>query len=97
MVVAETYSWFLHKYGEDAARAFRAFFGSLPNLVLTGADSSHQKAVWKKLDHLRGCQLTYVDASSLIWLAERKIHAVWGTDHHLAIEGAVVTPGPPPR
>ncbi|MFQ5700841.1 MAG: hypothetical protein ACE5HU_03245 [Acidobacteriota bacterium] len=49
------------------------------------------------LDELRGCKLTYVDASSLVWLRRKRISTVWGTDHHLAIQGANVIPGPPSR
>jgi hypothetical protein len=52
-------------------------------------------AVWAKLDDLRGLKLTFVDASSLVWLQEREIKTVWGTDHHLAVEGARVLPGSP--
>lgn len=93
LVVSETYSWFLHKLGENAARSFRSLVQSLPELTLLGADARHQEAVWRKLDHLRGSRLTYVDASSLVWIEERKIGTVWGTDHHLGLEGAAVIPG----
>ena len=95
LVIAETYSWFLHRYGEDAARSFRSLLEEFPDLQLLDAGPLHHEAVGKKLDALRGNKLTYVDASSLIWLAERKIQTVWGTDNHLAIEGSAVTPGPP--
>ena len=95
LVVAETYSWFLHRHGEDAARSFRSLLGEFPTLELLGTESAHHAAVERKLDALRGSKLTYVDASSLVWVTERKIKTVWGTDHHLAIEGAHVTPGPP--
>ena len=93
LVLSETYSWFLHRMGEEAARAFRRFLGDLPNLEMLPADASHHKAVARKLDDLRGCKLTYVDASSLVWLGKRRIDTVWGTDHHLGLEGAKVVPG----
>lgn len=97
LVIAETYGWFLHRLGEDAARTFRLLIAELPNLKVLGIDDRHRAAVDDKLEVLRGTKLTYVDASSLVWLATRRIGAVWGTDHHLAIEGARVVPGPPGR
>jgi hypothetical protein len=95
MVVAETYGWFLHRLGEDAARTFRLFLEELPELGVLDTGPDHRLAVWRKIDALRGSKLTYVDASSLVWLEELGITTVWGTDHHLAIEGAAVIPGPP--
>ena len=96
-VVAETYSWFVHRLGEGAARTLRSLLDSLTDLEVLEVDSVHMAAVWAKLDELRGLKLTYVDASSLVWLRERGIKTVWGTDHHLAVEGARVLPGSPPR
>jgi predicted nucleic acid-binding protein len=96
LVVAETYGWFLHRLGEDEARTFRGLLDQLPGLAILDTDEDHRRAVWKKLDRLRGVPLTYVDASSLVWIEQRKISAVWATDSHLAIEGASVVPGPPP-
>lgn len=97
LVVAETYGWFLHRAGEEAARRFRGLLGDLTDLEILPADASHRLAVERKLDALRGAKLTYVDASSLVWLAERGIETVWGTDRHLTLEGASVVPGPPAR
>jgi predicted nucleic acid-binding protein len=93
-VVAETYAFFLHRFGEDAARLFRLALAELPGLVLLPLDTAHHAAVGRKLERLRGQKLTYVDASSLVFLAAHRIPAVWGTDHHLALEGARVEPGP---
>lgn len=45
-----------------------------------------------KLDHLRGHKLTYVDASTLVFLELKRIREVWGTDQDLAVEGARVVP-----
>lgn len=96
-VVAETYSWFVHRLGEGAARTLRSLLDSLTDLEVLEVDSAHMASAWAKLDDLRGLKLTYVDASSLVWLREREIKAVWGTDHHLSVEGARVLPGSPPR
>ena len=96
-VVAETYSWFVHRLGEGAARTFRSLLDSLSDLEVLEVDSAHMASVWAKLDDLRGLKLTYVDASSLVWLREREIKTVWGTDHHLSVEGARVLPGSPLR
>lgn len=95
LVVSETYGWLLHRLGEGAGRAFRSLLESLPPLEVLGADSGHLEAVWGKMDELRGLKLSVVDASSLVWLETLEIREVWGTDHHLAVEGARVTPGAP--
>jgi len=95
LVVAETHGWFLHRLGEEAARTFQVLLGELGSLTLLGADEKHHQAVLKKLDQHRGAKLTYVDASSLVRMRERRLGKVWGCDYHLAIEGAVVTPGAP--
>ena len=95
MVVGEAYGWFLHRMGEEAARTFRELLEELPGLTLVGADPKHHAAVFRKLDDLRGCKLTYVDASSLVWMAAKRIATVWGTDHHLGLEGAAIVPGSP--
>ncbi len=95
LVVAETYGWFLHRLGEDAARTFRRLLEALPGLRILDSDDGHRAAAWTKLDALRGVKLTYVDASSLVWIEQRKIATAWATDHHLALEGAEVVPGPP--
>ncbi len=91
-VIAETYGWFLHWLGEDAARTFRLAVGDLPRLRLLPLDAGHHEAVFRKLERLRGHRLTYVDASSLVFLGELRINEVWGTDRDLALEGARVLP-----
>lgn len=96
LVVAETYGWFLHRLGEGAARAFRSLLEELTDLEILDPDLEHRERVWRKLDELRGVRLTFVDASSLVWLEDRGIRNVWGTDHHLGVEGARVIPGSPP-
>ena len=91
-VVSETYGWFLHRLGEEGARTFRLALADLPRLELLGLDAAHHEAVGRTLDRFRGHKLTYVDASSLVFLAERRIREVWGTDHDLALGGAHVLP-----
>lgn len=91
-VVAEAYGWFLHRLGEEAARTFRQALATLPRLELLGLDPGHHEAVARKLERLRGHKLTYVDASSLVFLQERGIAEVWGTDRDLSLEGARVIP-----
>ena len=93
-VISEAYSFFLHRFGEDAGRSFRAALSALPRLELCPIDHAHHRAVERKLDKLRGMKLTYVDASSLVCIAGRRIATVWGTDSDLALEGAEVLPGP---
>ena len=90
--MAEAYGWFLHRLGEDAARTFRLSLQALPKLEILALDSEHHTAVVRKLDRLRGYKLTYVDASSLVFLEVRQIRIVWGTDRHLPLEGASILP-----
>jgi len=92
LVVGETYSWFLHRMGEEAARAFRALLHTLPGLQIFDAPATHDKEVGRILDLLRGSKLTYVDASSLALIQQHKIRTVWATDHHLGLTGADVRP-----
>ena len=92
-VVSETYGWFLHRLGEDAAHAFRVAIEDLPRLRLLPIDEAHHASVARKLVRLRGHRLTYVDASSLVFLEHLRVVEVWGTDFDLAIEGARVVPG----
>lgn len=91
-VVSETYGWFLHRLGEEAARAFRLMLADLPRLQLLAVDATHHRAVGRKLDQFRGRKLTYVDASSLVFLHARGIREVWGTDSDLGLDGATVFP-----
>ena len=92
-VVSETYGWFLHRLGEDAARTFRLALTELPKLQLLSLTPAHHTAVLQRLERLRGHKLTYVDASSLVFLSALRIAEVWGTDRDLALEGARVVPG----
>lgn len=91
-VVSETYGWFLHRLGEEAARLFRLALAEFPHLELLSIDHSHHQAVVRKLERLRGYKLTYVDASSLVFLTRYRIREVWGTDADLALEGARIVP-----
>ena len=91
-VVAETYGWFLHRLGEEAARTFRLALAELARFELLPIDAQHHTEVLRKLERLRGHKLTYVDASSLVWLGKLGIREVWGTDRDLGLEGARVIP-----
>ena len=91
-VVSETYGWFLHRLGEEAARTFRLALADFPWLTLQALDAEHHVAVLRKLERLRGHKLTCVDASSLVFLSHLRIREVWGTDRDLSIEGARVVP-----
>ena len=55
-------------------------------------DAAHHAAVLAKLERLRGHKLTYVDASSLVFLSRLRIREVWGTDRDLSIDGATIVP-----
>ena len=92
LVRSEAYSWFLHKYGEEAARQFRLFVDQLEGLTVLDTGASHHADVGSMLDRFRGAKLTYVDASSLAFMAERDIKRAWATDRHLGLSGAEVLP-----
>lgn len=92
LILSETYSWFLHRMGEEQARAFRGLVGNLKSLKILDATVAHDADVAKMLDRFRGAKLTYVDASSLVFLEQKKISLVWSTDHHLGLNGADVLP-----
>jgi len=91
-IVSETCGWFLHRLGEDAARKFRLALADFSWLELLELGGEHHAAVLRKLERLRGHKLTYVDASSLVFLGQLRIGEVWGTDRDLAIEGAHIVP-----
>jgi predicted nucleic acid-binding protein len=91
-VVSETYGWFLHRLGEESARTFRLALADLPRLRLLPLDAAHHRGVCRTFDRFRGSKLTYVDASSLVFLAAHRIREVWGTDKDLALGGARVVP-----
>ena len=91
-VVSEAYGWFLHRLGEESARAFRLALADFPRLVLLPLDAAHHAAAGKMLDRFRGRKLTYVDASSLVFLEARRLREVWGTDRDLGLTGARVVP-----
>jgi predicted nucleic acid-binding protein len=92
LVVAEAYSWFLHRLGEEAARSLRELVANLDGLRIFGIDGHHHRQVERMIDRLRGTKLTYVDASSLCFMERHKIRKAWSTDHHLGLGGAEVLP-----
>jgi predicted nucleic acid-binding protein len=92
LILSETYSWFLHRMGEEQARGFRGLIDNLKALRILDATAAHHNDVTRMLDRFRGTKLTYVDASSLVHLEQKKIPRVWSTDHHLGLNGAEVFP-----
>ena len=82
----------MQRLGEEAARTFRLALAEFSWLTLQALDTEHHAAVLRKLELLRGHKLTYVDASSLVFLARLRVREVWGTDRDLSIEGARVVP-----
>jgi hypothetical protein len=88
-VVAETYSWFLHRMGEEAARGFRQFLLQLPELALLPGTLELHEGTLRTLDRFRGAKLTYVDASSLSLLEQQAIPRVWAPiDTSVSREGS---------
>ena len=92
LVWSEAYSWFLHRHGEEPARACRLFLDNLDGLVVLEATAELHRDTRRMLDHQRGARLTYVDASSLALMQQHDIKTAWATDYHLALTGAEVLP-----
>jgi predicted nucleic acid-binding protein len=92
LVVSESYSWFLHRHGEEAARNLRAFIAALTGLMLLPVTQDDHRRTLQVLDRFRGTKLTYVDAASVGWIEQRKIKTVWSTDRHLSLTGAEILP-----
>lgn len=92
LVISESYSWFLHRHGEEAARHLRAFIAALTGLTILPATLDDHERTMRVLDRFRGTKLTYVDAASLGWIEQRRIKTVWSTDHHLGLTGAEILP-----
>jgi uncharacterized protein len=92
VVVAEAYSWFLHRMGEESARTFLGLLEKLPALHLYEATRKHHEETIKMLNRFRGSKLTYADASSLHFIEQNHIPTVWATDHHLGLTGAMILP-----
>lgn len=92
LVVSETYSWFLHRMGEEAARSFRGLLRNLDGLEILETTMSDHEATERMLDRLRGSKLTYVDAASLWFVSKHRIKTVWATDRHLGLTGVKVLP-----
>lgn len=92
LVFSESYSWFLHRHGEEAARNFRAFVGALKGLDILPSSAAGHDNTLRMLDRFRGAKLTYVDGSSLSIIERRSIGRVWSTDHHLGLTGAEILP-----
>lgn len=92
LVISESYSWFLHRHGEEAARNLRAFIRALTGLSIHAVTLDDHERTLQLLDRFRGTKLTYADAASLCWIERRKIKTVWSTDHHLGLTGAEILP-----
>lgn len=92
LVLSETYSWFLHKRDEEAARDFLAFVDAIDGLHILDVPSALQREAKRLLDRFRGSKLTYVDAVSLVLIGRHKIKQVWGTDKDLTFTGASLAP-----
>ena len=92
LVIAETYTWFLHRQGEESARGFRRMIDDLGKLEVFEVTAHIHRVTVAMLDRLRGAKLSYVDASSLALMEAKRIRVAWSTDHHLGLTGAEILP-----
>ncbi len=93
LVIAETYDW-LRRRTAGGEAIFNDLLRALPDLEVLRADFGHARAVERKLAAHREPDLSYLAASSLVFLGRHQILEVWGTDPLLGMEGARVRPGP---
>ena len=91
LVIAETYDW-LRRLTSEGAGAFTQLLRRLPDLEILTADFSHASAVQRKLSAYPDTDLSYLGASSLVFLGQHQILDVWGADPILGLEGARVLP-----
>lgn len=76
LIVAETYSWCLHRIGEGPARTFRSFLAAMSGLTIFDATVKHHQQVARMLERFRGAKLSYVDASSLCLIEQDRLRLV---------------------
>ncbi len=91
LVIAETYDW-LRRLTSEGTRVFPELLAGLPDLEVLSADFGHARAVERKLAAHPDADLSYLGASSLVFLGHHRILDVWGADPVLGLEGARVLP-----
>jgi predicted nucleic acid-binding protein len=97
-IVSETFTWIRYHIGYLEASRWLSLKDSLENqgfLQVVYPDSQMELGVRKVIGRFHDQQLSYVDAFSLALIQSRPdIDAIFAFDHHLALAGIPVLPGP---
>jgi predicted nucleic acid-binding protein len=97
-IVSETFTWIRYHIGYREASRWLTLKDSLENqgfLQVVYPDSQMELGVRKVIGRFHDQQLSYVDAFSLALIQSRPdIDAIFAFDHHLALAGIPVLPGP---
>jgi uncharacterized protein len=97
-IVSETFTWIRYHIGYREASRWLSLKDSLENqgfLQVVYPDSQMELGVRKVIGRFHDQQLSYVDAFSLALIQSRPdIDAIFAFDHHLALAGIPVLPGP---
>ena len=97
-IVSETYTWIRYHIGSREASRWLALKEALEQqglLQVVFPDPQMEIGVRKVIDRFHDQALSYVDAFSIAVIQSRPdIDAVFAFDHHMALAGRPVLPGP---
>ena len=97
-IVSETYTWIRYHIGSREASRWLALKESLEQqglLQIVFPDPQMEIGARKVIDRFHDQALSYVDAFSIAIIQSRPdIDAVFAFDHHMALAGRSVLPGP---
>jgi predicted nucleic acid-binding protein len=89
LVVSETYTHLLYRYGKETARGFRFAVTELQGqLQCLHLDDKKLGLTFSTLERHRALSLSLVDASNLVFARHEKCQEIWATDREMGIEGA---------
>ena len=97
-IVSETFTWIRYHIGSREASRWLSLKESLEQqgfLQVVFPDSQMEVGVRKVIDRFHDQDLSYVDAFSIALIQSRPdIDAIFAFDHHMALAGLPVLPGP---
>lgn len=96
-VIGETYTFLRYHVGQQAALSWLDVLEkALASGYLKGVDPDAEthRAARLTLRRFADQELSYTDALTLAVLESEKIECVFGFDHHLALTGRTLLPGP---
>lgn len=96
-IVAETYTFLRYNQGGSAALCWLDFLDRAQgtgHLVLLYADQDDDGQARNLIRRFADQTLSYTDALSLVAVQKCGLQGIFGFDHHLALAGVPVLPGP---